>query len=184
MEAALGWIGEIFEWIGEFIPRWELVRATEGCVKFLPGGKTKVLGPGIHWYWPATTELETVPVVRQVADCQPQTLMTKDNEPVYVSGIVIYTISNLHAYMVENYDADDNMDDVLQTAIRKAIVNRTFEQIQEARADVDNILTREAQKALVEFGIEVEAARLTDFAKARVSNLVGAGLTSVNIGGN
>lgn len=181
MEAALGWIGAIFEWFGAFVPRWTLVRATEGAVKFLPGGRTCVLGPGIHWYWPATTELETVAVVRQVADCQPQTLMTKDDEAVYVSGLVIYRITDLYAYMVDNYDAGDNLNDVLQTAIRSTIVNRTFVQIQEARANVDTFLTHEAQKALAEFGIEVEAVRLTDFAKARVTNMVGTGLATINL---
>ena len=184
MESAFAWIGQIAEWFGNFIPTWELVRATENAVKFLPGGKTKVLGPGIHWYWPVTTEMETVAVVRQVLDTQPQTIMTQDHEPVYVSGLVVYTISNLHAYMVENYDAADNLDDIVQTAIRKTIVNRDFLTIQKARADVDNRLTSDVQKALEPFGIEVEAARITDFSRARVTNMVGNGLISLHAGGN
>lgn len=187
LDAAFGWIGEFVHWLAAFVPRWTLVRATERGVKFLPGGKTKEVGPGIQWYWPASTELETMPVVRQVLDTQPQTLMTKDNKPVYVSGVVIYSISDLHTFLVDNYDAQDNLDDLVQMAIRKAIVNRTFDQIQQARADVDNILTKEASKALEPFGVSVEAARLTDFSLARVANIVGNGLMNMHInstGGN
>lgn len=184
MEAALGWFGAIFEWFGQFFPRWTLVRATEGAVKFLPGGKVKVYDAQIVWYWPVTTEVETIAVVRQVMDTQPQTLMTKDDVPVYVAGIVIYDITDLHAFAVENYDANHNIDDIAQTAIRKAIVNRTFAQIQEARADVDNVLTREAQKALTEFGVNVQACRLTDFSKTRVSNIVGNGLMNLHLNAN
>jgi regulator of protease activity HflC (stomatin/prohibitin superfamily) len=182
MDAALGWIGQIASWLGSFIPTWTLVRATEGAVKFLPGGRTKVVGPGIHWYWPVTTEIETVPVVRQVLDTQPQTLMTQDHEPVYVAGLVVFRIIDLHKYMVENYDAADNLDDIVQTAIRKTLVNRDFLQIQKARADVDNRLTADVQKALEAFGIEVEAARITDFSRARVTNMVGNGLISLHAG--
>ena len=184
MDSAFAWVGEIAGWIGQFVPTWTLVRATEGAVKFLPGGETKVLGPGIHWYWPVTTEVETAPVVRQVLDTQPQTIMTQDHEPVYVAGLVVYTIVDLHKFMVENYDAEDNLDDLVQTAIRKTIVNRDFLTIQKARADVDNRLTSDVQKVLMDFGIEVEAARITDFSRARVTNMVGNGLISLHAGGN
>lgn len=181
MESALGWFGAIFEWLGRFFPRWELIRANEQGVKYLPGGKTELRDPGICWYWPATTELVVHPVCRQVLDSHPQTLMTKDNKPVYVSGIVIYSIDDLHKYLVENYDAEANLDDVLQTAIRKAVVARDFQTIQAGRADMDNVLTREAQKALEAFGVKVEAARLTDFSLARVSNIVGNGLMNMHV---
>lgn len=184
MEAALGWIGAIFEWFGQFFPRWDLVRANEQAVKYLPGGRTKVLDPGIYWYWPVTTEVVVHPVCRQVLDSQPQTLMTKDNKPVYVAGIVIYKITDLHTYLVENYDAEANLDDILQTAVRKAVVARDFDKIQEGRADMDNVLTREAQKALADFGVEVEAARLTDFSLARVANIVGNGLMNMHLNAN
>ena len=184
MDAAFSWIGEIADWVAQFVPTWTLVRATEGAVKFLPGGKTKVLGSGIHWYWPVTTEVETLPVVRQVLDTQPQTIMTKDHEPVYIAGLVVYTIVDLHKFMVENFDAEDSLDDIVQTAIRKTIVNRDFLTIQQARADVDKRLTTDVQKALEPFGIEVEAARITDFSRARVTNMVGNGLISLHAGGN
>lgn len=180
MEAALGWLGAIFEWFGRFFPRWDLVRANEKGIKYLPGGRTKLIEPGICWYWPVSTELVTQPVCRQVLCAQPQTLMTKDNKQVFVSGIVIYTITDLHKYLVENYDAEANLDDVLQTAIRKVVVSQEFNKLQEGRARVDNTLTRAAQNALTAFGVEVEAARLTDFSLARVHNMVGGGLTSIN----
>jgi regulator of protease activity HflC (stomatin/prohibitin superfamily) len=181
MDSALGWIGQIAQWFGSLIPTWELVRATEGAVKFLRGGKTEVLGPGVHWYWPATTEMEVQAVVRQVLDTAPQTLMTKDHKPVYVAGLVLYRIVDLNLFMVENYDAEDNLDDVVQTSIRKMIVSKSFNEIQDGRAAIDNRLTSDVQKSLAAFGIEVEAARLTDFTLARAINIVGSGLTNFTL---
>lgn len=180
MESALGWIGQLASWFGAFIPTWVLVRATEGAVKFLPKGLTKVLGPGIHWYWPVTTEMDVQPVVRQVLNTDAQTLMTKDNHPVYIAGLVVYTVVDLHKFLVENYDAEANLSDLVQTAIRRSIVSKNFQTIQEGRADIDNRLTSDVQKILTDFGILVEAARLTDFSKARVTNVVGGGLIHFN----
>jgi len=182
MDSALGWIGQIASWFGAFVPTWILIRATEGGVKFLPGGRTEVLGPGLHWYWPATTELDVQAVVRQVLDTTPQTLMTQDHQSVYVAGVVIYTINDLNLYMVENYDAAESLDDMVQSAVRRSIVNREFAAIQAGRAEMDNRLTADVQKALEPFGIAVEACRLTDFSKAQVTNLVGTGLVSFQVG--
>ena len=182
MTTAFGWIGQLVSWFGEFVPRWELIRKTERAVKFLPGGKTRYCKPGIVWYWPATTELEIHPVVRQVIELQPQTLMTKDEVPVYASGVLVYKITDLHTFLVDNYDAADSLDDLGQIAVREAIVRKTFDTVQASRAEIDNLLTREAAKALTSFGVEVEACRLTDFTRARVLNLVGSSLASVNLG--
>ncbi len=176
LDAAFGWIGDLAKWAAQFVPHWKLVRATEGAIKFKPGGRTEAIGPGLHGWWPLTTEIEVVPVVRQVLRCKPQTLMTKDGVSVYVSGLAIYKIVDLTKYAVENFDAMDNIDDVVQTAIRKTVVNRLFSILQLGRVKVDNALTNEAQKALASFGIEVEEAKLTDFARAEVINLVGPGI--------
>lgn len=183
MEAALGWIGAIFEWLGRFLPRWDLVRANEKGVKYLPGGRTKVLEPGIRWYWPATTEVVVAPVCRQVLNAQGQALMTKDHKPVYASGLVIYSVEDIHIFLVDNFDAEASLDDVLQTAIRNAIVTRTFDEIQEDLAEINRLLTRETKKVLRDFGVKVEAARLTEFSLSQVFNVVGNGLTQLNVSG-
>jgi regulator of protease activity HflC (stomatin/prohibitin superfamily) len=184
MDSALGWIGAIVEWLGRFFPRWTLVQANERGIKYLPGGRTEVLEPGIIRYWPVTTEMWTHPVCRQVLDLRPQTLMTKDGRHVFVSGIVIYSIGDIHTFLVDNYNAEANLEDVLMTAIRNIIINRDFKDIQAGRAALDNSLTNEAQKAAKAFGVEVEAARLSEFCTTRVLSLVGGGLINIQTGGN
>ena len=68
MGEALAWVGQIFEWVGRFIPRWVIIPPTRGGIKFVHGSKVVPLGPGIHWYWPAVTEYHEYPVARQGVD--------------------------------------------------------------------------------------------------------------------
>lgn len=184
MDAALGWFGAVIEWFGKFFPRWSLIRANEQAIKYLPRGRTKVIKPGIVWFWPVTTEVDKHPVCRQVLNTQSQTLMTKDGKSVYVSGIVIYSISDLRKYLVENWETEQNLDDVIQTAIRSVVVSKTVEEIQTHREELDRMLTKEARRLLRAFGAVGEAARLTNFSVTRVTNLVGASLSNVTVENN
>lgn len=173
---ALSWLSELAQWFGKWVPRLVLIRATEGAVKFLPGGKTKEYGPGLLLYWPLTTEIQQYPVVRQVLRLSPQTLMTEDGVSVVAAGILTYTVTDLHTFLVENFDAEHSLDDISQTAIRSAIVTHDFEEIQNDRKNWDRTLTLAGRSALRQFGVKVEALRITTFAKARVLNLIGPGL--------
>jgi regulator of protease activity HflC (stomatin/prohibitin superfamily) len=180
MDSALGWIGEIVAWLACWIPQIFHVRTTEKAIKFVKA-KAKLVEPGIHVYWPITTQLEIYPVVRQVMDLPVQTVMTKDEtaptgaSPVAVGGVVIYTITNLYMFMVENYDAADSMSEAAQTGVRKAVLAETVQSINEGRAKIDHRLTREVQNAVEAFGVEVEVARLTTFAPTNVISLLGDG---------
>ena len=172
MQGALGWIGELVAWLVAWLPHVVLVSKTERAVKFIRG-KTCEIGPGLHMYWPITTEVEVHAVVRQVLGLGPQTLTTEDDVSIVVDGILVFSIADLHVFKTENFEAEDSLTDLAQAAIRKAIVSETFAKVQKARADVDNRLTREAQKLLRPFGVEVEYMRIVSFAKAFVLNVIG-----------
>lgn len=180
LNSALGWIGQLVEWFGRFVPRWHLVAATERAVKFLPGGKTKEVGPGIRWFWPVTTVMQVIPVVRQVQSVRPQTLLTADGKSVFVSGVVVFRINDLHKFMVKNYETRDNIDEIASAAIRKVIISLSFEAIQNGRGTLDRDLRAEARRALRSYGVLVESCSLVDFSTATVQNLVGQGLVNFN----
>jgi len=169
-------LGEIIRYLGEWIPRPRIVRLTDAGIRFWFGKWASVVRPGWRLEWPAFMELEVVPVVRQVTQLVPQTLFTKDSRPVIAGAVIVWSIEDVRKYLVENYEAEDSVTEVAGYAVRDAIVGKTLEQIQETdgRRGIDRALLAEASKALVKFGVKVEIMRLTDFAPARVLNLVGA----------
>lgn len=168
-------IGSFLESFASLFPRLFIVRKTEEGIKFKKGEIVIKLGPGLHIYWPLVSEIEVVPVVRQTLNLNSQTLMTQDGITVIASGVVVYTIKNITTYLVENYDAEESIAEVASGSVRDVIVNRTLKDIQEnSRNTTDRALTKAASEVLDVFGIEVEYLRLTDFAKARIINIVGA----------
>jgi hypothetical protein len=44
-----------------------IIRATHGGVKWVRGKRIKALGPGLHIWWPLTTEVEVIVTARQTA---------------------------------------------------------------------------------------------------------------------
>jgi regulator of protease activity HflC (stomatin/prohibitin superfamily) len=175
-------LGEIVRYLGEWIPRPRIVRLTDGGIRFWFGKWASVVRPGWRLEWPAVMELEIVPVVRQVTQLTPQTLFTRDSRPVIAGAVIVWSIEDVHKYLVENFEAEDSVTEVAGYAVRDAIVGKTLEQIQETdgRRGIDRSLLAEASKALAKFGVKVEVMRLTDFAPARVLNLVGAFGTTTN----
>lgn len=170
-------LGDLVNWLGSLLPRWGLVRSTEAGVVFHRKGQRILKGPRLFWWLPCISEVEIVPVVRQVIDLIPQTLMTKEGKSVIAGAIVVYAVADVHKYLVENHDAERSLAEVANAALREAIVSKTLAEIQENdRKTMDNALTRAAKDHLAEFGVEIERMRLTDFSTAQIVNYVGAPL--------
>jgi len=177
MDSALGWLGDLARWLAAWVPRLLIVRATHGGVAFVHGRRVRVLRPGLRVYWPLVTEVDTCPVVRQVLNLPTQTLMTADGHAVVASGIVVYSVADVEAFLARNFDGDQAVADLALAALRKVVVSQALAQLQAGRRSVDGLLTREARRVLGDLGCDVEAVRLTDFAQARVLSLVGMAAT-------
>jgi regulator of protease activity HflC (stomatin/prohibitin superfamily) len=110
VDAALGWIGELARWLSAWVPRLVHVLAYQRAIKFVRD-HTEEIGPGLHLYWPITTQVEAKAVCRQVLNLASQTLVTKDGKTVAASGVVVYEITDLHRFLVENFDAEQSLGD-------------------------------------------------------------------------
>ena len=174
MAAAFGWIADLFQFFISFFPHLLIVQKTEGGVKFVRGKHVKVLEPGLRWWWPLVTTQEVVPVVRQVINLAPQTLMTQDGITVIASAVIIYRVEDVEAFLVENHDADEAIAEVAVASLRDAIVGETLADLQKnTRKKIDGRLTKQAVAALHSFGVRVEAVKLTSFAPAKTFSIIG-----------
>lgn len=175
MDAALGWVGDLARYLAQLLPRWVHVAETEQAVMFRRGGHV-LRRPGVHFYWPLWTQVTVHPVVRQVVAVPPQGLVTLDERAVVVDAVLTFSICDLERFLVDNYDAEESLGDVAQAAVRRAVCSQSFPAIQEARAQLDKVLTREATKVMRPFGVEVEVLRLRTFVPAAAAHLLHSGL--------
>lgn len=179
METAFSWIGELARFFGSLLPRLLIVKFSHNAVKYVHGSKVVLLEPGLHVYWPIVTEIEMCAVVRQVQSLQSQVLDTKDGVTVLVDGLICYSIDDTVAFLAENENSYDTIDDVATAAIRSVVVEYGFEELRSGSARVNTQLTRQTQKMLKQFGVVVEYARFTNFARCRVLHLSGGPMSHV-----
>lgn len=174
MESALAWIGAIAEWVGRFVPRWEIVQTTHGAIKFVRGSKVVALGAGLHWFWPVTTEFYTYPVARQAVDLRAQTLVTRDDRVIIVGGMVVFEINDLEAIFAHTFMPDETIRDISLSAIHDVCCQQTWDELKEAQRSgkLDRDLRREVKRSLDSYGVKVLKTTLTDLAPCRVLKLV------------
>jgi regulator of protease activity HflC (stomatin/prohibitin superfamily) len=174
LDNALGWIGQVVEWIGRFITRGEIVNPVHGALKFVGGSKVVKLGPGIHWYWPARTEFHTYPVARQAVDLRAQTFVTEDDKTIAAGGLIVYEIEDLEAILAHTYDPDETIRDITLSAIHDVCCRLSWADLksQQQRGTLDTKLRNEARRGLDGYGVRVLKVTLTDLAPCRVVKLL------------
>lgn len=168
---AFAWLNQLIEFLGSLIPRLLVIRATEGGVKWVRGSNVVPIGPGMHWYWPVCTEIETLVTARQTVNLQPQTLTTADRRKVVVGAVVVYRVRDVERAIGRiNWDVEDTVGDIAQAAVVDVVRSSTLEELMEG--DVEEWLTKECRQQLSRYGVFVSRAAFTDLAEARVFRLV------------
>jgi regulator of protease activity HflC (stomatin/prohibitin superfamily) len=168
---ALDWIGYIVEWIGNFIPRILHVRRTHQGVIFTRS-KAKKIGPGIHIYLPLWSQVEIYPVKRQTLNLPSQILTTKDRQSILIDVAVIYNIVDIYRALVDTYELQDTIRDICQAAVKKCISQYSFDCIIDEQEEIDEEIFSEISSQVLDYGIGIENAFITDIAKSKVLKLV------------
>lgn len=173
MEAAFAWIGQIAEWIGQFFPRWVIVRSTHGGVKWVRGHRVVPLEPGIHFWWPVTTELLIYPTARQSTNLRGQTLVTKDDKAILVSGLIVYEVSDIEALVGQTFEPDDTIEEITLGVINRVCCRKTWRELRDDHESgkLDKELLHRTRQALAPYGVKVLRTALTDLAPCRVFKL-------------
>lgn len=174
MESAFSWVGAIAEWLGQWIPRWAIVRTTHGAVKFVGGKKVVPLGPGWHIYWPFRTDFVVYPTARQAVNLPNQTMETRDKRTVMVGGMIVYEVHDIAALVAYTFDPDDTVKDIAAAAIHDVCCTKTWEELQmgQQTGTLDRELKIEMKKGLTKFGVTVLRTTLTELAPCRVFKFI------------
>jgi regulator of protease activity HflC (stomatin/prohibitin superfamily) len=176
VDGALAWIGKIADWIGSFIPRWEIINTTHGGVKFVRGREVVALGPGWHLWWPLTTNLRTYPTARQTVNLRAQTLVTADDHTIAVAGMVVYRIRDIEAILARTYDPDNTIEEIALAVVNQVCCRMTWDDLKTAHetGSLDTLLRLGVRRELRRYGVAVLKTTLTDLAPCRVIKLLQA----------
>lgn len=179
MDAALGWIGQIFEAIMCIFPRLLIVRATHEGVKWRHGGEAIRLAKGLHVYWPLVSQIEMVVVARQTLNLPSQVLTTSDKRSVTVGAFVVYSLDDVvKAIGEQNWDVDDTVANIAMAAVVEVVTSHTLDELLKGvsegrKSRVARKLTVCCRSQLKQFGVAIARCGITDFAESQVYRLVG-----------
>lgn len=170
MEAALAWIGQIAAWIGQWIPRWEILDVTQGGIKFVGGKKIVECGPGVHFWWPARSKFLTFVVVRQTDQLESQVMESTDGVTFMVGGTLTYSIENLRALVTTTHSMFHAIQDMTQAALHDVVCDMTWLELQQEqrKGTIKTKLRKAAQEQLKTYGVKVEKLQLNSLARCRV----------------
>lgn len=192
MDQAFAFIGRIAEWIGQWIPRWQILDTTEGAINYrgylLPRSfrlavarffrregfdgemRVTVCEAGVHFYWPARTTFVPYPTARQTDRLETQTMESKDGKTFIVSGTLTYRVDDLALLIPVVHSAPTSTIDIAMTAIHDICCDMDWADLQneQRRGTLKTKLRNAAQRDLAELGIKVLILKLNSLARCRV----------------
>lgn len=167
METALGWIGQLAEWLAAWIPRIVHVDARCRGVRFVRGKDPTLVKPGITFYWPVMTNLLVWPVITQTLKLRSQSLRTCDHSSVELEILVTYRINDLVALFGELHDPESGIADLCLGAARQIVCCSTLEELERDAKKTDEGLEKEIQKQVRSLGIDIRKARFVSLVPVR-----------------
>lgn len=172
---AFSWIADIVQAFGKLVPRLCIVTATKQGVKWRSGKDVRPMGPGLHWYWPLTTEISIIVTARQTLNLPTQVLMTSDRQQIVVGTLVVYRINDIvEAIGKRNWDVDTTVSDITQAAIVEVISKQKLNDLlTDISGSIEKKLTAACRKRLRQFGVYVQRCAVTDFSTCKVYKLIG-----------
>lgn len=186
MTGLFEWVGKIAEWVGQFIPRWQVIDTRHGAVKWVtirvrdllrfhwdPSCKVTVCPSGFVVWWPLFTEFEMYPTAYQTMPLVAQDVVTTDRKTVTARGMLAYSIVDLKLIQAETWDPEDTIRDIAATSFHDVLCHQSLEELYRGQGrGLDTKLKNEAKKDLSVRGVEVHKFTLTSLAPVRVLRIV------------
>jgi regulator of protease activity HflC (stomatin/prohibitin superfamily) len=183
-----------------FVPRRKLIPSTHRGVKFCIGSfwrrilspilfwthwhkswepHTIQLSPGIHWWWPLYSQIEILPINRQVLKLEEHDVYTIDDKPIKFRGTVSYTIKGIIAAMVKSWEVEDLIDDEAEAAFCSYLSSKKWcELTSRPRDEVNDELTPVVAEQLKVYGVNVIRAKISTLTTGIPIMLIGTASAS------
>lgn len=153
MNSALAWINDLALWVGQFVPRWVIVKVNEGGLRF-NGHTTSELHSGVNFYWPARTKIQIIPIVRRTLQTPTQVLVGHSFLPNAVAAVVTFHIFDVTLALRDNWKLGSLIEDETQNIVSTHVSGKDLRKL-----DVKVLaaaLTEEVSEALKPYGVGVE----------------------------
>jgi regulator of protease activity HflC (stomatin/prohibitin superfamily) len=179
MENAFAWLNAIFQYFGQFVPQFFLVKWTERGVRYRRGNFPKEILPGLHWFWPLTTHVEKAEIVWRWDEFNATTLTTLDGKPLSIGYTMSWRIADIVKAHTETDANFQTLGEMAELPLAQIVHTKTYDQLRAMlslplgkRNSLDGLLTRRVRREVKRFGVEVGYCRVGFDSPTRVIKLL------------
>ena len=144
--------------LGGFRVIFEYKRA----LKFRFGKYIKTLGPGIKWIIPFVETIQVVDIRVITINIDSQEVMTEDNVPCSIDGVVFFKINDPEKAVLEVEEFKFAILQLAQAALRDVCGKVELDTILSKREEMGKNIKEIVEKETVEWGIEIIDVKIKD----------------------
>lgn len=139
-----------------------ILQQYETGVRFRLGKYHDTLQPGLRIIIPILDRVVNVDMRVLTIDIPSQQVITKDNVPVRINGVVYFKVTDASKAIIKVQDYIYAVSQYAQTALRDVVGSMTLDQTLSERESIGKDIEKIVEQASMDWGIEVADIKLQD----------------------
>ena len=140
----------------------KIIDQYEKGVVFTLGKFTGMRTPGLNFVVPMIQRMVTVDLRIRTIDIEKQQVMTKDNVPVDVNGVVFFKVDKVDDAIIKVQNYEYAIAQYAQTALRDVIGGMTLDTVLVERQQIGEEIRKIVDKETDQWGLDVQVIKLQD----------------------
>ena len=140
----------------------KIVDQYERAVKFRLGKYVGTLEPGLNFVIPVIERIVMVDIRLQTIDIPAQQVITKDNVPVQVNGVIYFKVSSPEIAIIKIQNFGYAISQYAQTALKDVVGGMSLDQLLAERDEIGKAIEQLVEKETKDWGMEVEVIKMQD----------------------
>jgi regulator of protease activity HflC (stomatin/prohibitin superfamily) len=139
-----------------------IIQQFETGVVFQLGRYSRTLQPGLNFIIPVIEYSRVIDMRVATHDIPKQQVITKDNVPVAINGVVYFKVVNARTAVIVVQDYLYAVSQYAQAALRDVVGGMSFDELLAEREKIGEEIEKVIQKQAENWGLEVTAIKLQD----------------------
>ncbi|PIU40202.1 MAG: hypothetical protein COT00_02910 [Candidatus Omnitrophica bacterium CG07_land_8_20_14_0_80_50_8] len=139
-----------------------IVQQYENAIVFTLGRFTRILTPGLNFIIPIFEWTRTVDMRVLTRDIPKQQVITKDNVPVTINGVVYFRVLKIETAILVVQDYNYAIGQYAQAALRDVVGGMTFDELLAERQLIGTEIEKIVAKESANWGLEVSTIKIQD----------------------
>ena len=140
----------------------KIINQYEKGVVFTLGKFSGMRNPGFNLVVPVIQRIVIVDMRIRTIDIEKQQVMTKDNVPVNVNGVVFYKVQKTDDAVIKIQDYEYSLSQYAQTALRDVVGGMSLDTVLTERQKIGDEIRKIVDKETDQWGLDIQTIKLQD----------------------